>query len=65
MNKSNYVYLDANAVLRYVLEDIEDQHELVKDTIKTEYCVIPLEVITEVAFVLDGVYGVPDRKSVV
>ncbi len=64
MDKLKQVYLDANAVLRYVLHDIDDQHDIVLKSVRTEYCVVPLEVMTEVAFVLEGVYGVPREEMV-
>ena len=64
MDKFKQVYLDANAVLRYVLHDIDDQYDIVLKSVRTEYCVAPLEVMTEVAFVLEGVYGVPREEMV-
>ena len=63
-NMQQQLYLDANAILRYVLMDIEEQYNIVREKIIKEYCVAPLEVITEVAFVLDGVYQVPRSQAV-
>ena len=59
MADSRKVYLDANAVLRYVLKDNEEQFNIVKECIDQCYCVVPLEVMAEVAYVLEGVYSVP------
>ena len=63
-NMQQQLYLDANAILRHVLMDIEEQYNIVREKIIKEYCVAPLEVITEVAFVLDGVYQVPRSQAV-
>ena len=57
MRETNYI-LDANAVLRYLLQDVEDQFEQVKVIIQKEKCVVPLEVISEVCYVLEGLYEV-------
>lgn len=46
MRKTNYI-LDANAVLRYLLQDIDEQFERFKMIIISEECVMSLEVIAE------------------
>jgi len=49
--------LDANVILRYLLNDIPEQADVASDAIKTGAFTIP-EVIAEVIYVLDGVYQV-------
>lgn len=48
--------LDANAILRYLLNDIEDQAAEVADAIR-EGAMTTTEVIAEVVYVLSGVYN--------
>ena len=48
--------LDANAILRYLLNDIEDQAKIVEETINKDAYTIS-EVICEVVYVLEGVYN--------
>jgi predicted nucleic-acid-binding protein len=55
--------LDANAVLRFLLNDIEEQAAAVKEKITLTVCLIPTEIIAEVVYVLGGVYGI-DRKTI-
>jgi predicted nucleic-acid-binding protein len=50
--------LDANAVLRFLLGDIEEQALAVKEKIALTECRIPTEVIAEVVYVLGGVYDI-------
>ncbi len=52
------IILDANALLRYVLNDIESQATVVAKAIG-EGCATTPEVIAEVIYVLDGVYDMP------
>lgn len=49
--------LDANAILRYLLKDIPDQHDQVEKAVLNGACTTT-EVLAEVAYVLKGVYGV-------
>ncbi len=56
--------LDANAVLRYLLRDSEEQYLQVDHIIRTEYCQVSLEVLAEVSYVLEGVYSVP-RSAII
>ena len=58
MFRNGYM-LDANAVLRFLLQDVEDQFRQVKNIIQKEKCYITLEVIAEVCYVLEGLYQVP------
>ena len=57
MHKNDHM-LDANAVLRFVLQDNEEQYQQVKDVIRTEKCYVTLEVMAEVCYVLEGLYQV-------
>ena len=52
------VMLDANAVLRYVLNDNETMALEVTEVVKKGYSIVTIEVIAEVIYVLKGVYGV-------
>ena len=47
MDKLKQMYLDANAVLRYVLQDIDEQYIVVFRIVKNEYCIILLWIILE------------------
>ncbi|MFO8065930.1 MAG: PIN domain-containing protein [Spirochaetota bacterium] len=49
--------LDANVVLRYLLNDVPDQAEYAASVIERETVMIPNEVLAEVVYVLSGVYG--------
>lgn len=49
--------LDANAILRYLLEDNEEQAEKTATTIQ-EGAEVTVEVLAECVYVLQGVYGV-------
>ena len=53
--------LDANAILRYILDDIQEQSDKVEEVINDGAFTIP-EVVAEVVYVLNGVYGVDRRK---
>ncbi len=50
--------LDANAILRFLLQDIEEQFQKVKSVVRTERCYVTLEVMAEVCYVLEGLYQV-------
>lgn len=54
--------LDANAILRHLLDDIPEQAEIVTRTIEDGAQTIP-EVIAECVYVLSGIYGL-DRKTI-
>lgn len=56
--------LDANAVLRFLLQDVDEQFYLIKDIIRTKKCYVTLEVLAEVCYVLEGLYQV-SRKDIV
>ena len=44
--------LDANAVLRFLLKDIDEQFQQVRTIIRTKKCYVALEVLAEVCYVL-------------
>ncbi len=56
--------LDANAVLRFLLQDIEEQFQQVKNAVRMGKCYVTLEVMAEVCYVLEGLYQV-SRKDIV
>lgn len=49
--------LDANAVLRYLLEDVDSQAQIVEGAIAAG-AEVTVEVLAECVYVLSGVYGV-------
>ena len=51
-------YVDANIILRYVLWDIESLSKKAQKIIESENIIIPIEVIAEVVYVLEGVYTI-------
>lgn len=59
----NRYMLDANAVLRFLLRDNEEQFCQVEDVIRKNSCYVALEVMAEVCYVLEGVYQV-SRKDI-
>jgi predicted nucleic-acid-binding protein len=50
---------DANYLLRYILNDVEEQANETKTVLDSSTVSIPVEVIAEVVYVLSGVYQVP------
>ena len=54
--------LDANAILRYLLNDIQEQADEAADVIQKGASTIP-EVISEIVYVLMGVYSI-DRQTI-
>ncbi len=63
MLKNSHI-LDANAVLRFLLRDVEEQFQQVRNIVKEDRCYVTLEVIAEVCYVLEGLYQV-SRKDIV
>lgn len=63
MQKSDCI-VDANVVLRFLLQDNEKQFQQVKDVIQRKNCYVTLEVLAEVCYVLEGMYQV-ERKDIV
>lgn len=56
--RENECILDANAVLRFLLQDNEEQFQQVKTVIQRKNCYVTLEVLAEVCYVLEGLYQV-------
>ena len=57
------VILDTNAVLRFILSDISSQHKEIVNFISRNQCVIRLEVLIEMIFVLEKFYK-KNRKEI-
>ena len=57
------VVIDTNAVLRFLLNDNEEQSKYVSRLLIEANCIVPVEVITEAVFVLSKVYYY-GRKSI-
>ena len=53
---------DSNFVLRYLLKDIADQFASARRVLESETGYIPFEVMAEVVYVLQRVYGVADAE---
>lgn len=62
--QENDCILDANAVLRFLLQDDEDQFRQIKHIIERKNCYVTLEVLAEVCYVLEGLYQVT-RKDII
>jgi len=56
------IILDANYILRFLLNDNEEMYEVSKQVIKNNKCLILNEVLVEVVFVLLKVYKVPKKE---
>lgn len=54
----NRCLLDANAILRFLLRDIEEQFQHIRTIVKNKKCYVTLEVLAEVCYVLEGLYRV-------
>jgi predicted nucleic-acid-binding protein len=50
--------LDANAVIRYILQDNSEMADIVERALISEACFLPVEVAAEIVYVLIKVYGV-------
>ena len=59
----NMRYIDANVILRYILDDHTELSPTAKEIIDSSEVFITTEVLAEVVYVLSGVYHV-DRKTV-
>ncbi|MDR2577807.1 MAG: PIN domain-containing protein [Chitinispirillales bacterium] len=59
LNADNIALLDTNAVIRYILNDIPEQHDRVKEFILSRSVVVRYEVIAEAVFVFEKVYRIP------
>lgn len=63
MGENRYL-LDANAILRFLLQDMEEQFQYVRTVIRNRNCYITLEVLAEVCYVLEGLYQV-SREDII
>lgn len=54
--EDNKYLLDANAVLRFLLRDNEEQFMYVRRLTRIKRCYVTLEVMAEVCYVLEGLY---------
>ena len=59
----NMLLIDANYILRYLLNDNEQQAEEARKIIETENVEILIEVLAEVMYVLEGVYEIERNKA--
>ncbi|MDR0446184.1 MAG: PIN domain-containing protein [Oscillospiraceae bacterium] len=50
--------LDANALIRYILQDNIEMADTVERELATERCFLPIEVVSEIIYVLVKLYGV-------
>lgn len=59
------ILLDANYILRYLINEDEQMHTQARETIEHEACFVAGEVLAEVVYVLHGYYEVsrPDIAS--
>ncbi len=60
----NRCLLDANAILRFLLQDNEEQFQYMRKIVRNKACYVTLEVLSEVCYVLEGLYQVP-RKDII
>lgn len=62
--EGNKALLDANAVLRFLLRDNEEQFIYIRKMVRTKSCYVTLEVMAEVCYVLEGLYQV-SREDII
>lgn len=55
--------LDTNAILRFILQDNQEQANFVEEQMLQNKFLIPMEVIAEIVYVLSRVYKI-DRESI-
>ena len=56
------ILLDANYILRYILNDHPQMHADAKAVIEHEPCLVLGEVVAEVVYVLNGYYDIPRQE---
>ena len=56
------IILDANAVLRYIIDDIKEQADIVQEILQNEEVLILPEVIAEVIYIMTKYYNYPHDK---
>ncbi len=54
--------VDANIVLRYLLDDVEDLSERAAELLEKHEVFVPNEVIAEIVYVLEKVYRVENKE---
>jgi len=52
------VIFDTNTILRYILQDIQDQADAFEQELSANECIITVEVIAEMVYVLSKVYNI-------
>ncbi len=61
---NNKLIFDANAILRYILDDIPEQADIVEEAIKERETLVLLEVIAEVIYILTKYYNIERKETV-
>ena len=56
------IVLDANYILRYLIDDNHEMYLKAKETIESNACLVLNEVVAEVVYVLKSVYKTPKVK---
>lgn len=56
---ANEILLDANAILRLLLNDVEEQNAIVKEVIESKRCWAITSVIQECIYILEHYYSIP------
>ena len=56
---ANEILLDANAILRLLLNDVAEQNAIVKEVIETKQCWAITSVIQECIYILEHYYNIP------
>jgi len=62
--QDNKVILDTNAILRYILDDMPEQADIVEKTIAEREIIILPEVIAEVVYILTKYYNIERKESI-
>jgi len=55
--------LDANAILRYILNDVEEQADKVEEILQTDHVLILPEILAEVIYILTKYYNQPRSST--
>jgi len=61
---NNKLIFDSNAILRYILDDIPEQADIVEKTINERESLALPEVIAEVVYILTKYYGIERKEAV-
>ena len=62
-NMQKTVILDANAILRYITDDIKEQADVVEEVLLSRDVLILPEVLAEVVYVMTKYYKYPKEKA--